>query len=373
MKHVLQVTDKLSRQAGGMFESVRALSRGINVEPGWRVQVLGLCDSDIGRDIHVWQGVETHVMRRSPFGFLGDANVISRRIKDLGPDVVHLHGLWGPSSKAVFGLLRAKHRPAIVVSPRGMLEPWALRQSRLKKWPVWKLWVQELVHRADCLHALCEEEKSSILKLMPNANVVVVPNGVKSLHQVSTVARERNMLFLGRLHPKKGLELLFEAWARLSVLREEGWTLTVAGWGESRYEASLRARVKTLGLMESVVFAGPAFGEQKANLFEQASAFVLPSLSEGLPMSVLEAWSYGIPVLMTNECHLADGLSAGGAVLATPDVDSLTVGLSQILIKMDTISRERMGAHGKSLVEQKYNWQRVCVDVACVYNEIGRK
>lgn len=370
MKTAAHICDKLSRQAGGMFESVRGLARGMDGHDGWRSCVVGLEDSDTPEDMPAWEGLETHVLPRAIPGPVGGANAIARRLKEISPDVVHLHGLWGPSSKAAHCLLRAKDRPAIVISPRGMLEPWAMRRSRLKKWLAWKVWVGELVRRADCLHALCEEEKESMLSLLPGARIAVVPNGVTLPDIDQHVQRDRNVLFLGRLHPKKGLEPLLEAWASLRPCLEPDWTLTVAGWDDGGHEARLRTRTEALGLADSVVFAGPVFGNNKAGLLRRASAFVLPSLSEGLPMAVLEAWSYGLPVLMTDECHLREGFAANAAVRATPHSASLAAGLAELLIKMNVADRADMGARGRALVAGKFTWPRIGEDMAAVYQSL---
>jgi poly(glycerol-phosphate) alpha-glucosyltransferase len=122
-----------------------------------------------------------------------------------------------------------------------------------------------------------------------------------------------------------------------------------------------------LGLAESVVFAGPAFGNKKAELMRRASVFVLPSFSEGLPMAVLEAWSYGLPVLMTDECHLREGFDANAAVRATPHPASLTAGLTKLLIDMDAAARSDMGERGRALVQRKFTWPRIGEDMVAVY------
>lgn len=370
MKTVAQISDNLSRQAGGMFESMRGLAHAVDEHEGWRACIVGMEDSNIAEDLPAWDGMETHVLPRVIPGPLGGARGIARRLNEISPDVVHLHGLWGPTSKAAHYLLRTRDRPAIVISPHGMLEPWAMRRSRLKKWLAWELWVFELVRNADCLHALCEEERESMLALVPGARIAVVPNGVAMADIDQGVQRNRNVLFLGRLHPKKGLEPLLEAWSTLRSSLEPDWTLTVAGWDDGGHEASLRARVDSLGLAESVVFVGPAFGSKKAELLRRASAFVLPSFSEGLPMAVLEAWSYGLPVLMTDECHLCEGFDENAAIRATPSVASLATGLAKLLIEMDDAERANMGGRGQALVARKFTWPRIGEEMAAVYQSL---
>jgi poly(glycerol-phosphate) alpha-glucosyltransferase len=124
--------------------------------------------------------------------------------------------------------------------------------------------------------------------------------------------------------------------------------------------------VLELGIQDSVVFTGSLFDGNKAQAFERADAFVLPSFSEGLPVAVLEAWAYRLPVLMTPQCHLPEGFAAGAALNAEPDVASLTQAL-RTLFAMSKSDREEMGLRGRHLVEQKFSWPRVAEQMVAVY------
>ncbi len=136
----------------------------------------------------------------------------------------------------------------------------------------------------------------------------------------------RLMLFLGRLHPKKGISDLLEAWHFLVCRNPKmarRWRLAVAGWDDGGHEQDLRSKASALNLKEHVVFTGPLFGKDKQAALQHASGYVLPSHSEGLPMSVLEAWAYGLPVFMTDACNLGSAFGERAACRISSDPNEM--------------------------------------------------
>jgi poly(glycerol-phosphate) alpha-glucosyltransferase len=195
----------------------------------------------------------------------------------------------------------------------------------------------------------------------------------------------KTLLFLGRLHPKKGLTGVLEAWAALGSRAVEGWRLEIAGWDQGGHEAELKRLASDLGIgwadvrgregedgtgsadgAASVFFSGPAFGEAKDGLLRRADAFILPSFSEGLPMSVLEAWAYRLPVLMTDYCNLPEGFAAGAARRIGTDADSIGAGLRALFTETGDGLRE-MGGKGRALVESRFTWRQVAEQMGEVY------
>jgi poly(glycerol-phosphate) alpha-glucosyltransferase len=161
---------------------------------------------------------------------------------------------------------------------------------------------------------------------------------------------QRTLLFLGRIHPKKGLSELVEGW-RISQARHNGWVLEIAGWDSGGHEPGLRDRIARWGLECSVKCVGSLFGECKERALRRASAFILPSLSEGLPMAVLEAWSYAKPVLITPQCNLPEGFAADAAIQIESNSESIAGALDH-LIRMTDDEIAEMGRRGRRLVEQ---------------------
>jgi poly(glycerol-phosphate) alpha-glucosyltransferase len=185
------------------------------------------------------------------------------------------------------------------------------------------------------------------------------------------------LLFLSRIHPKKGLVNLLKAWAETrNAERGKGtadeWVLAIAGWDQGGHEAELKrlcgerqiifADVReprpVAGGPGSVVFLGPQFNAAKAACYEQCDAFVLPSFSEGLPMVVLEAWAHSKPVLMTPECNLPEGVQGGAALVAAATEAGMVSGLRDLL-QMPAVQRLAMGRRARQLVEERFTWARV--------------
>jgi glycosyltransferase involved in cell wall biosynthesis len=179
----------------------------------------------------------------------------------------------------------------------------------------------------------------------------------------------RVLLFLGRLHPKKNIAALIEAWTQVCASpAAQSWSLAIAGWEEVGYESELKALVAQTGTPR-VLFIGPQHGAAKEACLRGASAFVLPSLSEGLPRAVLEAWSYGLPVVMTPECNLPEGAEAGAAIVTAGTVNGLIEALRQLFDLADE-DRIRIGRAGRVLVEQKFTWQQVAAETAALYRSL---
>src|SRR5262249_28975415 len=145
---------------------------------------------------------------------------------------------------------------------------------------------------------------------------------------------QKTLLYLGRLHPKKNVANLIRAWNEISNCQRcssDCWVLAIAGWDQGGYESEL----KRLAAGTSVGFLGPRFGAEKSECYRTCDAFILPSLSEGLPMTVLEAWAYAKPVLMTAECNLPEGFSAEAALRIGPSPGEIADGVRQLVEMSD--------------------------------------
>jgi poly(glycerol-phosphate) alpha-glucosyltransferase len=279
------------------------------------------------------------------------------------------------SSVVARDFARQTGRPT-VVSPRGMLEPWALQNSRWKKRVARLLFEGSNLREARCIHALSQAERDSVRAFGLHQPVFIVPNGVEAPAALSgpppwasvVPPGAKVMLYLGRLHPKKNLVNLVKAWSsvrREGVSATERWHLVVIGWDQGGHERALRGIAEREHL-DHVHFLGPRFGKEKEAAFAHAEAFILPSLSEGLPMVVLEAWAHAVPVLMTEECNLREGFDAGAARRIGPVAESIAEGL-RTLIRMSESERRDMGQRGRALVERTFTWESVARRMHEVY------
>jgi len=234
------------------------------------------------------------------------------------------------------------------------------------------------LREAACIQATALAEVDSIRKYGLKAPVCLIPNGIE-LPQPEPVALppwegivetgKKVLLYLGRLHPKKGLPSLIRA---LSIVRARKpdwlreWILIIAGWDQSGHESALRTLVDNLNLADCVTFRGPMYGNEKWAALHNASAFVLPSMSEGFPMVVLDAWAVRCPVLMTVECHLPEGFSQGAAIEVGTNPETVARGL-EVLFGMSDAERQNMGNRGAALVAERFTWDRVVRDLLDVY------
>ena len=175
------------------------------------------------------------------------------------------------------------------------------------------------------------------------------------------------LLYLGRIHPKKGLESLVKGWSASHMAKARNWRLVIVGSDGGRYEAQLKRLITHLGQGDRVDFLPPMFAELRDVAFTASDAFVLPSFSEGLPMAPLEAWASGLPVVMTPECNVPEGFAAGAAIRVDPNPESIADGLNR-LDSMSDCERSAMGARGRRLVEEKFTWPKVAAQMREVYD-----
>lgn len=366
------VTASVSHSGGGVHEVVRRSALELH-RRGSSVSVFGLSDESFEQDRGTWKPVAVNVFRNrgyKPFGYAPD---LLPALCSAAPDVLHNHGLWMYPSVASAKWSKLTQKPYII-SAHGMLDPWAIAHSYWKKKIAGVMYEHRHLAKAACLHALCSSEADAIRRYGLSNPLCVIPSGVDLPPQdgASPARREQEkvILFLGRLHPKKGLLNLLMAWRllhsdRMSALAD--WKLSIAGWDQGSHEADLRKYCAEHGLQYSVQFVGPKFGAEKDSLFRSAAAFVLPSFSEGLPVSVLEAWAYGLPVAMTRECNLPQGFEVGAAVCIDTTASAIARGLVDIM-KMSEAERSRMGMYGRQLVERQFSWTSYAEQMLSVYS-----
>jgi len=293
-------------------------------------------------------------------------------------DIVHCHALWESCLWSAAAIARENRKP-YVVTPHGMLDPWAINNSRWKKKIIGLLFTNKYLRSAACIHALCESEYQSIRAYGLNNPVAIIPNGIDlpevnndlpALWEGQIPKDKKVMLFLGRIHPKKGLPNLIKAWALLqqSVVsnQQSEWVQVIAGWSQIGHEDELKDMIKEFSLEKDIIFLGPVFDEKKQACLQNVDAFILPSLSEGLPMSVLEAWAYELPVIMTLQCNIPEGFAANAAIEIRPDVDSIAEGLKSF-ISLPEEQQKQMGQNGLHLVKQKFTWPKIAADMIDVY------
>jgi glycosyltransferase involved in cell wall biosynthesis len=363
---VAHLTAHVSPRAGGLYFAVQQLVRHLARDTDVSVEVVGLSDRR-GGGAPSWADLPLHLCRQSGPRRLGYASGLRPTLERLDADAVHAQGLWMYPSAVGRRWSRGAGRPHLV-SPHGMLDPWALARSAWRKRLAGWLFENAHLHGAACLHALSTGEALAIRSHGLRNPVCIVPNGVELPELPASRDPGRNtrtLLFLGRLAPKKGLRELLHAWAAAGRAVSD-WRLRIAGWDEGGHGDELRRLLDRLGPGPGVDLTGPAFDADKEAALREADAFVLPSFSEGLPMAVLEAWSHRLPVLMTDACNLPEGFDAGAAIRMAPEPASIALGLRR-LVAMSDSERLAMGALGRALVERRFAWPTIARRMRDVY------
>ncbi len=286
-------------------------------------------------------------------------------------DGAHIHGLWQQSSIIASRNALAQRKPYIV-SAHGMLEPWALGQHRLRKQIYSLLTERGILQNANCLHALTTAEAVAYRRYAGPRTVAVIPNGVSMPSGVSSalflnaypaLAGKRILLFLARLHPKKGVDLLVRAFLKIASLQSDT-TLVIAGPDADGMRAHLETLTASHG--DAVLFTGMLDAQQKWSALAAAECFVLPSYSEGLSMGVLEAMAAGKPILLTPQCNMPEVAAITAGWLVEPVLEELTEALRFILSRSPAQNAD-VGSRGRDLVRRNYTWQSVAQRMADVY------
>ncbi|QKG72457.1 glycosyltransferase [Erythrobacter mangrovi] len=318
-KRIGLLSARASRANGGVFEAIVnnvALLRSLGAVP----VVVALADEQHGLDVWRLADAEIHLSSGSGPSQLAYSPDLPRRLHEAQLDLLHLHGIWQFPSRAACGWARRTGRP-LIVSPHGMLDPWITRRNAWKKELARVGWEKTMWKRATAFHALTEAEASDIERETGSQRIAVIPNAAPPPGPRPTRMPGPAALYLGRIHEKKNILALVDGWlAALPDLPTDA-TLTIAGWGENEGIEALEATLADCG--PSVHFVGAAFGSQKAALLDVSRFLVLPSLSEGLPMVILEAWAAGVPTIMSEACGLPEGFAAGAAIDSGTDPQAI--------------------------------------------------
>jgi glycosyltransferase involved in cell wall biosynthesis len=355
----------LKDRAGGVARSVPGLCEALARE-GSRTILVTQQPNDTARDALLIPDaalVDTRLFpgydwERWRFSYTPDLErQLTRVLDEVRPEVLHDHGLWLQMNHAV--AVTAK-RLAIkrIVSPRGMLEEWSLFYRGWKKRLAWHAYQLNDLRAASAFCATSRMEAQGIRALGFEQPIAVIPNGIE-LPEVEAadrpVPRLRTVLFMSRLHPKKGLLDLVAAWAR-TVMPD--WRLVIAGPDEDGYLRVVEDAVLSAGLSGSICFTGAVAGAAKHDLLSTADVFVLPSYSENFGIVVGEALSYGTPVIATTATPWEELRSSRCGWWIAPGALPLEAALRKAM-QLPAEERHAMGCRGRALIEAQYSWRSI--------------
>lgn len=271
-------------------------------------------------------------------------------------DIVHSNGLWVMPGVYPASAARAAGKP-LVLSPRGTLSAVALNRRRWRKRIFWVALQKRAVRSAACLHATSEKEYREIRNAGLRQPIAIVPNGIDVPPRIEKVpAARRTLLYLGRIHPIKGIDNLLRAWAKVQTEFPD-WELRLVGPDEGNYRTELERLIGASSLPR-VTFVGPRYGRDKNQEYAAADTYVLPSLTENFGMSVAEALAHGVPVITTTGAPWS-GVSEHGCGWVVSPTPAGIEGALQEALRLAPSCLAEMGQRGRAWMERDFSWEHV--------------
>ena len=291
-------TSTNDKSEGGPSRSVPILTRGLAMN-GCEAVLMTQKTSDM--NLHMLDGVDNASTNILPYGI--KRTEVEKVIVDGHFDLIHIQCIWTPIYHDVCCIAR-KHNIPYIITPRGTLEPWSLEQKKWKKKLAMLLYQKKDLNEANCILATADMEADHVRNLGITPPIAIIPNGIDvSEYQCRAMgdkgAIKKQIVFLSRIHEKKGIEFLIDAWEKLQS-KYPDWNVVIAGNGEADYIEQLKQKIASKGLQKCVEIVPPVFGYEKHKLYCESSLFVLPTYSENFGMVVAEAMSCGVPVITTN-------------------------------------------------------------------------
>jgi glycosyltransferase involved in cell wall biosynthesis len=355
---------------GGPFESVAGLARGLAAARSADVTVLACTNHAQGWAQHqsVWGEARVVVCD----GRIRDRIRVARsylldRLNRRSVDVIHASGLWDETTLLARVALMRSDVP-LVWSIRGMLEPWALQHHGFRKRLAWMAGQRRTLAAADVVHATAPSEAVSCRNAGLRQPVAVIPNGIE-LTAMSTAQRigrnqeVRRCVYLGRLHPKKGLPSLIHAWARCDTA---GWCLEIAGPDSDDHAVTLLSLVERLGL-PNVAISDARYGDDRRRFLDDSDLFVCPSYSENFGNAIAEAMERSKPVITTTGTPWKVLVERDMGWWVEPTVDGLSHAL-RVALKAPPSLLLAMGQRCREHVAAAYSWPSVVDRMRAVYD-----
>lgn len=356
-KYILFVTTGLGDESSGVAIAVRKLAEEIS-ELGRKIIVL-TAEADLERVPQIPNvdvvAVKLHSFTRGINYSPELKSQILRKKTEIS--VVCVHGFWAPVLESACRSALSAGLP-VVISPHGMFSRYSLTTRGFRKKIGLALGYRRTLERVTMYHATSRQEELEIRNLGLKQHIFIAPNGVEtaveSEPRPEAGDRTKTLLFVSRIHPKKGLPMLMRAWSRLADSRPD-WQLCVVGPDELNHLTEVK-RIRDDLDIPRVTFSGAIYGKEKLSMMSKADVFVLPTYSENFGLVVAEALSVGTPVLTTNQTPWSklDDIGCGWCVSA--DEDSILKGLSEATgCSLEQLSQ--MGQRGRDWMRVEFSWR----------------
>ncbi len=284
-------------------------------------------------------------------------------------DIIHIYGIWQPFLAKLFYYSK-KNKKKTIITPLGALEPWSLSQKSLKKKIALWVYQKKIMNTCDIIHATSEIEKENLKKLGIKNRIIVIPHGIDINYARKKYVNNKikKAIFFSRIHEKKGLLELVEAWSKIKI---KNWCLDIYGpVSDKNYLNLIKQKIQNLNLDETIKIYDPIYDlNKKKIIFESADCFLLPSKSENFGISVGEALSYGLPVLTTTSTPWKDIEIVNAGMIFEMSKENLKNALKQFLaISNDKLYQ--MGLNGQNLVQQKFSHKLITKKYINLYSSL---
>lgn len=351
---ILHVVLGIAPESGGPTRSVKGLCRALS-KAGVDVTLLvlhGDHEFDNRCGVKIIRGQLNHI-------------ILNQTIKQF--DVIHIQGLWGWALHRVATACR-KCKVPYVISPRGMLDPWALSVKKWKKRLAMLLYQRRDLLHAAAFHVTAAREEMSVRTRGFTQPVFIAANGVdfpEVMPPRTNGGKDKTAIFLSRLHPGKGLITLADAWARV---KPQGWEMKVVGPDSYGHKAEVIARLEQLGIRDQWQFVDMLADAEKWTAYRGADLLIHPSVSENFGITIAEGLAAGLPVICTDGTPWVEIAERKcGWYIKANSVDALANALREAT---NSAELTVMGTRGRKLVEDHYIWSAVCGKMVCGYEEV---
>ena len=379
--NVLHVTPSMSPRWGGPVAVVSQLIPALSAE-GIYCEIAAASGHRVGDDPVSPKGVPTHVFHADLPARIWTAysKALTRFLDDniTRFDLVHVHEIWHHPTYAAFRAAR-KNRVPYVLTPHGELGERHLRHKAWKKRIYMTAVLDRILRNSDALHAITPAEKDRIARLGYQTPVAVAPNGIdpaqfdnlpdpsRFVDRYPALKDKRVILFLGRLNPTKGLDILARAFSAVAR-RFPDTVLLVAGPDEEGGRRIMEAILRSEGIPDKAVFTGMLAGADKFAALSRADVFVLPSYSEGFSIAILEAMAARLPVVISEGCNFPEVAEHDAGFVVSAEDRPVADAVGTLLSNPDL--RVRMGERGRKLVSERYTWRASAAAIASLYRDL---
>ena len=348
MNKIFQVVERISNESGGLRTAVVNLDNYINTQIGFSSNVI-----TTGKEMQ-----DPYVEFTSKtFGFWCYSSALKEYLlsNTKNVDLIHVHGIF-LYPQYISSIIAQKNNIPYLITTHGMLEPWYLNDKKLKKAVYLTLVLKDILKKAKILHAITPSEKENLFKLTGHKNIIEIPNfihfsEIPLLPPYNPI--EEYLLYLGRIHQGKGLDILLKSFAKID---DKKIKLKIVG-SENDYSEELKKMSKDLNIENRIEFTGGVYGNEKYHLFSNAKAFVAPSYSEAIGMVNLEAAACKTPVITSFNTGINPNWNSNGGIMINTNIEELVKALNES-VSWSTEERNQRGVTLSNYVENNYSWKK---------------